>query len=100
MGFPGGSDRRESACHEGDLGLFPGLGRFPGGGHGNPLHYSCMENPMDRAWQAMVHGVEVRYDRKIKHSTHEQKCGVFETSQQSTELSWEFFWIVNEVATL
>ena len=48
----------------------------------------------------MVHGVEVRYDQKIKHSTHEQKCGVFETSQQSTEVSWEFFWIVNEVATL
>ena len=72
MGFPGGSDIRESTCNAGDLGLFPGLGRSPGGGHGNPLQYSCMENPMDRAWQAMVHGVAVRYDRKIKHSTHAQ----------------------------
>ena len=41
-----------------DAGLIPGSGRFPGGGHGNPLWYSCLENPMDRgAWQATVHGV-------------------------------------------
>ena len=41
-----------------DLGLIPGSGRFPGGGHGNPLQYSCLENPMDRgAWQATVHRV-------------------------------------------
>ena len=41
-----------------DLGLIPGLGRSPGGGHGNPLQYSCLENPMDRgAWRATVHGV-------------------------------------------
>ena len=41
-----------------DTGLIPELGRSPGGGHGNPLHYSCLENPMDRgAWRAIVHGV-------------------------------------------
>ena len=41
-----------------DLGSIPGFGRSPGGGHGNPLQYSCLENPMDRgAWQATVHGV-------------------------------------------
>ena len=41
-----------------DTGLIPGSGRSPGGGHGNPLRYSCLENSMDRgAWQAMVHGV-------------------------------------------
>ena len=45
MGFPGGSDGKESACNEGDLGLIPGLGRSPGGGRGNPLQYSCPENP-------------------------------------------------------
>ena len=44
-GFPGGSDSKESACKAGDLGLNPGLGRSPGGGHGNPLQYSCLENP-------------------------------------------------------
>ena len=41
-----------------DVSLIPGLGRFPGGGHDNPLLYSCLENPVDRgAWWAMVHGV-------------------------------------------
>ena len=45
MGFPGGSDSKESTWKEGDLGLIPGLRRFPGGGHGNPLQYSCLENP-------------------------------------------------------
>ena len=45
MGFPGGSDDKESACNVGDLGLIPGLGGFPGRGHGNPLQYSCLEKP-------------------------------------------------------
>ena len=41
-----------------DVGSIPGLGRSPGGGHGNPLQYSCLENPMDReAWRVTVHGV-------------------------------------------
>ena len=58
MGFPGGKESKESACSAGDLGLIPGLGRSPGEGNGNPLQYSCLENPMDRgAWQATVHGV-------------------------------------------
>ena len=45
IGFPGGSDDKKSTCNVGDLGLIPGLGRSPGGGHGNPLQYSCLENP-------------------------------------------------------
>ena len=50
----GSSDSKDSACRVGDLGLIPGSGRSPGGGHGNPLLYSCLENPMDRgAWQAI-----------------------------------------------
>ena len=48
MGFPGSSAGKESACNAGGPGLIPGLGRSPGGGHGNPLQYSCLENPMDR----------------------------------------------------
>ena len=57
-GFPGGSDSKESACNEGDPGSIPGSGRSPGEGNGNPLQYSCLENPMDRgAWWATVHGV-------------------------------------------
>jgi len=45
LGFSGGSEDKESTCNAGDLCLFPGLGRFPGGGHGNPLQCSCLENP-------------------------------------------------------
>ena len=58
LSFPSGSDSKESACNAGDLGSTPGLGRSPGGGHGNPLQCSYLENPMDRgAWWAAVHGV-------------------------------------------
>ena len=58
LGFPGGSDSKESVCNAGDTDLIPGLGRSPGVGNGNPLQYSCLENSMDReAWRATVHGV-------------------------------------------
>ena len=63
-GFPGGPSVKNpppNARDEGDVGSVPGWGRSPGGGHGNPLQYSCLENPMDRgAWQAIVH----RHHRK------------------------------------
>ena len=48
LGFPGGSDGKESTYNAGDLGLILGLGRSPGGGHGNPLQYSGLENPIFR----------------------------------------------------
>ena len=58
LGFPGGSDGKESTCSARDLGSIPGLGRSAGGRHGNPLQSSCLENPMDRgAWRATVHQV-------------------------------------------
>ena len=53
-----GSDSKESACNEGDLGLIHGSGRYPEEGNSYPLQYSCLENPMGRgAWWATVHGV-------------------------------------------
>ena len=56
--FPRNSVGKESACNEGDPGSIPGSGISPGEGNGNPLQYSCLENPMDRgAWQAAVHVV-------------------------------------------
>ena len=59
-----GSDGKKSACNAEDLGLIPGLGRFPGEGNGNPLQYSCLENPMNRgAWQGTVHGVAKSWTR-------------------------------------
>ena len=58
MGFPGGSDNKESTCNVGDLGSIPVCGRSLGGGNGNPFQDSCLENSMDRgAWRAIVHGV-------------------------------------------
>ena len=58
MGFSGDSDGKESAFYAGDLGSIPMLGRSPGGGRGNPLQYSCLENPTDTgAWWAAVHRV-------------------------------------------
>ena len=58
QGFPHSSVGIESACNAGDLGLVPQLGRSPGEGNSNPLHYSCLENPTDRGgWHPIVHGV-------------------------------------------
>ena len=58
MGFPGSSDGKESACNAGDPGLIPELRRSSGGGDGNPLQYSWLENPMGRgARWATVHEV-------------------------------------------
>ena len=48
LGLPGGSDGKASVYNAGDLGSIPGSGRSPGEGSGNPLQYSCLENPMDR----------------------------------------------------
>ena len=61
MGFPGGSDGKASACSVGDPGSILGMGRSPGGGHGNTLQYSCLENLMDRGAGGMQLQ-RVRYD--------------------------------------
>ena len=62
-------------------GLIPGSGKFPGGRHGNPLQYSCLENPMDReAWQATVHRVAQSQTQLKQLSTHGYKfLGISET---------------------
>ena len=57
MGFPAGSGGKESACNAEDLGSVSGLGKSPGEGNGNPLQYSCLENPMTEEPDATVHGV-------------------------------------------
>ena len=58
LGFPVGSDSKESACNAGALGSIPRLGRSSGEKNGNPLWYSCLENSMNRRfWQTAVHGV-------------------------------------------
>ena len=68
-------DPPASAGDRRDLGLIPELGRPPGGGHGNPLQYSCLENPVDRgAWRAIVHGVtKSRMRMSNKHTLYNQE---------------------------
>jgi len=68
--IPGGSEVKVSACNAGDLGSIPGLGRSPGEGNGNPLQYSCLENPMDgEAWWATVHRV-AKSQTRLHSLTH------------------------------
>ena len=73
-GFPGDASGKEPACQckrHRDMALSPGLERSPRGGHGNPLHYPCLANPMDRgAWQDTVHGVAKSRTRLKWLSTH------------------------------
>ena len=72
-GFPGGSEVKASACNVGDLGSIPGSGRSPGEGNGNPVQYSCLENPVDGgAWWATVHGVA-----KSRSDTTEQATELY-----------------------
>ena len=65
VGFPGSSVVKNPPAKEGDAGLIPGLRRSPGKGNGNPLEYSCLENPLDReGWQVTVHEVPP----KVRHT--------------------------------
>ena len=70
--FPGGAVVKNppaNAGGAGDPGLIPGSGRFPGGGNGNPLQYSCLENPVDGgAWRATVHGVAESWAQLSAHT--------------------------------
>ena len=66
MGFPGG----KSFCNAGDLGSIPGLGRSSGGGHGDPLHYSCLENPQwteDPGWLQFM-SLQREMTERLKHN--------------------------------
>ena len=69
MGFSGGSGGKESACNAGDLDSVPGLGTSPGGGHGNPLQYSCLENSHGQSSLAGYSPWNCRKLDMTKHST-------------------------------
>ena len=79
LGFPGGSEGKESSCNAGHVGLI--LGRLPGERNGYPLQYSFPENPMNRgAWQAAVHGVSKSRTRLSDfHFTPASAGGFFTT---------------------
>ena len=83
-------DNKESACSAGDISLFPGWGRSPGEGNGNPLQYSWLKNSMGRrAWQATVHGVAKRYDWVPNTFTINE-----------IQLSWLVVWSLSRVRLL
>ena len=76
--LPGGYVVKNQPTNAGDLGLIPRSRRSPGKGNGNPLHYSCLGNPMDRgAWQAMVHGVAKGFWKEL-------------VTKQQSQLVWKW----------
>ena len=92
----GGSEVKASACYVGDLGSIPGSGRSPGEGNGNPLQYSCLENPMDGgAWWATVHGIEKSRTRLSDFTSlhffnlDSEKA----MAPHSSTLAWEIPWM-------
>ena len=81
MGFPGGSDGKESACNAGDPGSIPGSGRSPGEGNGSPLQCSCLENTVHRgAWWATVLGV-AKNQTRLKRLACTQMYYIYSTNQ-------------------
>ena len=80
-GFAGSSVVKNPPANAGDMGSIPGLGRSPGGGRGKLLHYSCLENSMDRgAWWATVHGIAKSQTQLSTHATCLLKTVVFQLS--------------------
>ena len=96
-GFPHCSVGKESACNAGDPGWIPGSGRSLGEGNGNPPHYSCLENPMDRGvWQATVHRVgRVGHDLATKPPLHQNFCLSLEamTEVRNLDITSEPQWL-------
>ena len=92
-GFPGGSEVKASTWNAGDPGSIPGSGRSPGEGNGNPLHYSCLENPMEGgAWLATVHGVEKSQTRLCDFTF---TLIIFKNIYPQRLLSISFYKIIN-----
>ena len=91
--LPGGTVVKNLPASAGDTGSIPGLGRSPGEGNGNPLQYSCLENPMERgAWQAIVQGV-TNSDTTEQLSMHITKAALL-----SSSVSQKIYFNLFEVA--
>ena len=94
-GFPDGSVVKNPSANAGNTGSIPGLGRSSGGGNGNPLQYSCLENSMDRgAWQTTVHGVTKSWTWQITEHAHTRVMRCMDMSwvriQLGTGMNWSW----------
>ena len=90
LGFPGGSDSKESACDAGGPDLISGSGKSPGEGTGNPLQYSCLENSMDRgAWWATVWSIG------LQRVGHNEVTNTFTFNRNSNNVSYYNFFSLN-----
>ena len=92
LDFPGSSDGKDSACNARDLGLIPGVGSYPGGGHGNPLQYSYLENGQGSLAGYSPWGCRVGHDGVTKHSTvliSQAKSGFTDTVEVTVSNPWE-----------
>ena len=83
MGFPGGSDGKESACNAGDVGSIPGPGRYPGEGNGNPLQYSCLGNPMDREEPGGLQSMGSQKSQTWLREQQQQLCFMHQNAKNS-----------------
>ena len=97
MGFPGGSDDKESACNAGDLGSIPGSERSPEEGNGYPLQYSCLENSMDRgAWWAKVYVVTKSQTRSNYVQSFDTLYAYFKYNLSNLQVNeWEKIYQAN-----
>ena len=94
--FPHSSVSKESACNAGDQDSVPGSGKSPGEGNGNPLRYSCLENPMDRGdWQATVHSIaRVRHNLATKPPTTTIYLTILFVSYQNESYGHSYYHMV------
>ena len=99
IGFPGGSVGKEPTCNVGDLGSIPGLGRFPGGGHGNPLQYSCLKNPYGQSSLAGPGGLQFMGLQKVRHGREESRWWRNRTGRPLSllQIHRKNNWTVNKV---
>ena len=101
MGSPGGSEDKESTCNARDLSSIPGLARSPGGGHGNPLQYSCLKNPMDRGAQGAGYSPWGRKETRLSHThthTHTHVPASSQTLSSHVPVAAELFHSISIVS--
>ena len=101
LDLPGGSDNKDSACNSRDPGSIPGLGRSPGEGNGNPLHNSCLGNPMARgAWRAIVHEVVKSWMHLSTYIFLHTNCQSHKTHLSSSEINTVFTQLLSLPLTI